>query len=74
VGQLAEGNRKYFEAYIKLADLWTETNTDKARKVLRDCLRLNSRYQPALSALADTYRKTDPKMARKYDELINKLK
>jgi tetratricopeptide (TPR) repeat protein len=72
--QTIRSNRKYFEAYIKLADLWTETNTDKARKVLRDCLRLNSRYQPALSALADTYRKTDPKMVLKYDELINKLK
>ncbi len=72
--QAIRANRKYFEPYIKLANLWTETNADKARKVLRDCLKLNSRYKPALSALAETYRKTAPEVARKYDELINKLK
>ena len=69
-----QSNRKYFEPYIKLADLWTETNATRARKVLKDCLKLNSRYKPALSALAETYRKTNPEIARKYDELINKLK
>jgi tetratricopeptide (TPR) repeat protein len=67
-------NRKYFSTYIRLSDIWSETNANKARKVLKDCLKLNSRYKPALSALAETYRKTAPEMARKYDELINKLK
>jgi len=67
-------NRKYFGAYIKLAELWTGTNTDKARKTLKDCLKLNSQYKPALIALAETYRKTAPEVARKYDKLIDKLK
>jgi len=67
-------NRKQFSAYPKLADIYAGTNVEKARKVLRDCLKLNSRYKPALEALADTYRKTDPETAAKYDKLIIKLK
>ncbi len=69
-----QANRKYFDVYPKLAGIYAETNVSKARKVLRDCLKLNSRYKPALEALAETYRKTDPAIARKYDEMIDKLK
>jgi len=67
-------NRKYFGVYPKLAAIYTETNTTKARKVLRDCLKLNPRYKPALKAMAETYRNTDPAIAEKYDKLIDKLK
>ena len=67
-------NRKYFGVYPKLATIYTETNTTKARKVLRDCLKLNPRYKPALKAMAETYRNTDPAIAEKYDKLIDKLK
>jgi tetratricopeptide (TPR) repeat protein len=67
-------NRKYFSVYPKLAGIYAETNVVKARKVLKDCLRLNSQYKPALMALTETYRKSDPKTAGKYDKLINKLK
>ena len=67
-------NRKYFGAYTKLAGIYTETNTDIARKVLKDCMKLNPRYKPALQALADTYRTKAPEVAKKYDELINTLK
>jgi tetratricopeptide (TPR) repeat protein len=69
-----QANRKYYAAYPKLAGIDAETNVLKARKVLKDCLKLNSRYKPALEALANTYRKSDPEIARKYDELIMKLK
>lgn len=69
-----QANRKYYRVYPKLATIYTETNVSKARKVLKDCLRLNSKYKPALEALADTYRKSDPEIARKYDEILNKLK
>ena len=69
-----QANRKYFEIYTKLAGIYAETNAVKARKVLRDCLKLNSKYKPALEAMAKTYRKTDPEIARKYDELIDKIK
>jgi len=44
-----------------------------ARKVLKDCLKINSRYKPALQALADTYRESEPEKAKKYDQLINSL-
>lgn len=67
-------NRKYFSIYTKLAAIYVETNTEKARKVLRDCLKLNPRYKPALEAMAETYRETAPETAAKYDKLINKLK
>jgi tetratricopeptide (TPR) repeat protein len=67
-------NRKYYRVYPKLAGIYPETNVLKARKILKDCLKLNSKYKPALEALADTYRKSDPEIARKYDELIMKLK
>ena len=69
-----QSNRKYFAVYPKLAGIYTETNVSEARKVLRDCLKLNSKYKPALEALAETYRKTDSAIARKYDEIIDKLK
>jgi len=67
-------NRKYFAAYPKLSGIYAETDILKARKVLKDCLNLNSKYKPALEALADTYRKSDPEIAQKYDEQIMKLK
>lgn len=67
-------NRKYINAYPKLAGIYAETNVFDARKVLREGLRFNPKYKPAIQALADTYRKTNPEIARKYDELINKLK
>jgi hypothetical protein len=67
-------NRKYLDAYVKLASIYSETNVELARKVLKDCLRVSSRYKPALQALADTYRESAPEVAEKYDELINTLK
>ena len=67
-------NRKYYAAYPKLAGIYVETDVLKARKILKDCLKLNSRYKPALETMANTYRKTAPEIARKYDELIIKLK
>ena len=72
--KVIQANRKQFSAYPKLADIYAETNTKKARNILRDCLKLNSRYKPALEAMAETYRKTDPETAAKYDKLIIKLK
>jgi tetratricopeptide (TPR) repeat protein len=69
-----ESNRKFLRIYPKLARIYAETNVAKCRKILRDCLKIHARYKPALQALAETYRKTDPDIARKYDELINKLK
>ncbi|MGE5427943.1 MAG: tetratricopeptide repeat protein [Methylococcaceae bacterium] len=67
-------NRKYMDAYVQLAAIYAETNVTMARKVLKDCLNVKSRYKPALKALADTYRKSQPEVARKYDELINTIK
>lgn len=66
-------NRKYYAAYPKLAGIYVETDVLKARKILKDCLKLNSRYKPALESMADTYRKTAPEIARKYDEMSQKV-
>jgi tetratricopeptide (TPR) repeat protein len=72
--QTIAANRKYYSVYPKLAAIYTESDPGKARKVLKDCLILNSKYKPALVALADSYRKTDPETAKKFDELIRNLK
>ena len=67
-------NRKYFEAYVALSQLLYEGELQRARSLLRTCLTINPGYKPAIVALADTYRKTDPGIARKYDELANSIK
>lgn len=70
---LIEANRKYFEAYVGLSQLLVENNIFKARALLRSCLTINPRYKPAVIALADTYRKTNPDIAKKYDELASTI-
>jgi tetratricopeptide (TPR) repeat protein len=66
-------NRKYFEAYLGLADLLTGKDMMKARDVLRTCLTINPGYKPAILVLADTYRISNPDIAKKYDELANSV-
>jgi len=67
-------NRKYYEAYIGLSKLMLDKDIVKARSLLKTCLTLNPQYKPAIVALADSYRKSDPEVARKYDELANTYK
>jgi tetratricopeptide (TPR) repeat protein len=62
-------NMKYYDAYIELSELLVESDLMMARKILRQCLTINPRYKSAITALADTYRDSDPDIARKYDEL-----
>lgn len=72
--RVIKANRKYFEAYVGLSELLVESDLKRARGLLRECLILNPRYKPAISALADTYRESDPDVAKKYDELANTIK
>ena len=72
--KLIKANRKYFEAYVELSELLIDRDMMKARDLLRTCLRMNPRYKPAIVALADTYRTSDPDIAKKYDELANSIK
>jgi tetratricopeptide (TPR) repeat protein len=72
--RLIEANRKYFEAYVGLAELLVDRDIMKARALLRTCLSMSPRYKPAIIALADTYRKSNPDIAKKYDELANSIK
>lgn len=67
-------NRKYFEAYVELSKLIVKDDVVKARGLLRSCLSINSRFKPAIVALADTYRVSDPETAKKYDEIANSIK
>lgn len=67
-------NRKYFQAYVELSELFFGENIQKARQFLRDCLTINPKYKPAIIALADTYRKSDPDIAEKYDRLADRIK
>ena len=71
--KVIKADRKYFEAYVALAELLTDRDKMRARDLLRSCLKINPRYKPAIVALADTYRDSDPEIARKYDELANSI-
>ncbi len=72
--RLLNVNRKYFEAYVELAKLVEPRDRHYARDLLRQCLTINPGFKPALIALADTYRSTDPEIACKYDEMARMIK
>ena len=67
-------NRKYFGAYVGLSKLLMDKDILKARGLLKTCLTLNPGYKPAILSLADSYRESDPEVARKYDEQANSYK
>ena len=71
--RVIKANRKYFEAYVGLSELLTGSDVNRARSLLRTCLTMSPRYKPAIIALADTYRKSDPEIARKYDDLAKTI-
>ena len=71
---LIKKNRKYFEAYVELSNLLADKDKLRARELLRTCLIMSPRYVPAIKALSETYRESDPAIAKKYDELANSLK
>jgi hypothetical protein len=72
--RVLKADRKYFEAYVCLAELVAGRDINRARYLLRTCLTINPGFKPAVVAMADTYRSSDPEIARKYDELANKIK
>jgi tetratricopeptide (TPR) repeat protein len=72
--RVIRANRKYFQAYVESAKLLSENDVDKARKLLRECLSINPKFKPAITGLADTYRLTDPEIAKKYDEIAATIK
>ena len=67
-------NRKYYEAYVSLSKLLSGSDIAKARGLLKTCLTLSPGYKPAIRSLADSYRKSDPDIAKKYDDLANSYK
>jgi len=71
--RVIEVNRKYFEAYVGLSELLTDKDVIRARALLTTCLNLNPKYKPAIIAMADTYRKSNPDVAKKYDELAGTI-
>jgi len=71
--RVIEVNRKYFEAYVSLAELIEDSDIMRARSLLRTCLTMSPQFKPAISALADTYRNTNPEIAKKYDDLANSI-
>lgn len=73
--KLIEANKKYFNAYVELAKvLMKEGKPDEARETLKACLRINSRYRPAVMALGDTFRDSDPEIAQKYYNFANSIR
>lgn len=72
--KLIEVNRKYFVAYVALAEVYFPENPNKARELLKIALELNPRYRPAIEFLADTYQETHPEIVDKYREYLNSTK
>jgi tetratricopeptide (TPR) repeat protein len=72
--RVIEADKKYFEAYVGISELLMDKDVKKAREILTACLNLNPRYKPAIIALADTFRNSDPDIAKKYDELAKTIK
>lgn len=63
-------NPKSFDAYVALAKIWTAREAyQEARALLKSCLVIHPSCKAAITGLADTYRKSDPEIAKKYDEL-----
>jgi hypothetical protein len=57
-----------------MAELLMEKNVEKSRSLLKTCLTMNPGYKPAIVALADTYRNSDPEIAKKYDDLAKAIR
>jgi len=72
--RVIKADRKYFEAYVSLSELLRFKDVDKARSYLITCLTMNPRFKPAIIAMADTYRDSNPEIAGKYDELAEGIK
>ena len=65
-------NIKYFDAYPPLAKILIGRNELKqARELLKNCLTMQPGFKAAYAALAESYRVSDPEVARKYDDLAN---
>ena len=64
-------NRKYFDAYVAWAKLLKDRDVVKARELLKTCLKLSPGYKSAIRVLADSYRESDPEVAKRYDRLLN---
>ena len=63
-------NSKYFDAYPALAKILVDRKElKKARQLLKTCLTMQPGFKAAYTGLADSYRITDPEVARKYYEL-----
>jgi tetratricopeptide (TPR) repeat protein len=66
-------NRKYFEAYVAMSELLKDKDVTRARKLLLTCLEMSPRFKPAIAALANTYRNSNPDIAKKYDDLASSI-
>jgi tetratricopeptide (TPR) repeat protein len=71
--RVIKADRKYFEAYVGISELLTDKDDIRARTLLTICLNMNPRFKPAIIAMADTYRKTNPDIAKKYDDLASTI-
>jgi len=72
--KVIKANRRYLEAYVELSKLVVAKDVMRARDLLRTCLTMSPHYKPAITAIADTYRVSDPTIAKKYDDLANTIK
>ena len=72
--KVINADRKYYEAYVSLGELLIDRDVERSRNLLRTCLTMSPKFKPAIIALADTYRSSNPEIAKKYYELAGSIK
>jgi tetratricopeptide (TPR) repeat protein len=72
--RVIKADRKYFEAYVNLAELLLDKDVVRSRTLLKTCLIMSPAYKPAIIAMADTYRNSNPDIAKKYDDFANTIR
>jgi tetratricopeptide (TPR) repeat protein len=66
-------NPKYLKAYVELSKILAVDDKPAARDLLKKCLNIDPEYRPAIVALAETYRESNPETAKKYDEMAKTI-
>jgi len=58
---------------VELSRVVAKDDIPAARDLLKKCLSVNPEYRPAIVALAETYRESNPEKAKKFDEMAKTI-
>jgi tetratricopeptide (TPR) repeat protein len=66
-------NRKYYDAYIDMAELVADNDPERAKEILQECLSINPGYKPALKTMGDIFKLTDPAKAQRFYNMADSI-